>query len=122
MVDQKNSVVISDNDAIRPSALTIDFEEFAEFFEDEDVSEEEAREFLVVFYSLALEFMSLGFGFHPVQQAKKACGKESGDSGSIPLPISNEVYLTEDQFSKNFERVAEPILERDEKESINDAV
>lgn len=92
------------------AALILDFEEFAHYFEGEDITEEAAREFLQAYWALALEIMSMGFGLHPVQQARNACGKHSESTGSPPIMGSDAVYLTSDHIAENFEHmaVAEP--------------
>lgn len=94
------------------TSLSIDFDEFAHLFEDEDITEDEAREFLQVYWSLAIEIMSLGFGFHPVQQAKKACGKDHETHELLPIPASDKVYLTQDYISENFESVADQVSDQ----------
>jgi len=101
---------------------TIDFEEFAHFFEDEDITEEQAREFLQVYWSLALEIMSLGFGFHPVQQARESCGKDAVTLDELPAAASDGVHLTHDYITNNFEQMADPNSDQVEEDSNHDAI
>ncbi len=105
-----------------PPVFTIDFEEFAHFFEGEEVAEEEARGFLKLYWEIACELMSLGFGFHPVQQAQKACGKDAGTRDALPLKAPDSLYLNQNYISENFEQAAGPKSDRTGKESRHDAV
>lgn len=80
----------------------IDFEEFAHFFEGEDITEEQARAFLKIYWEIACEIMSLGFGFHPVQQAQKACGQLKREGPKAPLSAPDGVILNTDILTENF--------------------
>lgn len=101
---------------------TIDFEEFAHFFEGEDITEEQAREFLQTYWSLALEIMSLGFGFHPAQQARENCGKDAVTLDELPAAASDGVHLTHDYITDNFEQMAGPNSGQTEEDSNHDAI
>ncbi len=83
---------------------TIEYEEFSHFFEGEDISEEEAQEFLNLYWALALEIMSIGFGFHPVQQAMNCCGKPHGTSDNPPLLPAEKLYLNKEIISSQFKQ------------------
>lgn len=127
---QKNKRTEHSGDSARPvdvtsepsPAFTVDFEEFAHFFEDEDMSEDEARAFLKLYWEIACELMSLGFGFHPAQQAQKACGKTTKTPGAPPVSATDRVHLTEHFISDNFEQAADPKPGQAGKESRHDAV
>ena len=56
-----------------PPRLTIDWDAYLPFFEDEDISDEHKRELIEALWSIMVSFVDLGFGVHPVQQA---CGKD----------------------------------------------
>ena len=56
-------------------AVTVDYEKYLHFLEDADISDQDKREFLQTLWGIICEFVSLGFGVHPVQQAQKPCGK-----------------------------------------------
>lgn len=51
------------------TALIFDYEEYAPYLEDSDLTEEQKREFLETLWSIMVSFVDLGFGIHPVQQA-----------------------------------------------------
>ncbi|WP_317054528.1 hypothetical protein [Roseovarius rhodophyticola] len=65
------------NPETAPPTLTIDWDAYLPFFEDEDISEEEKRELIEILWSITLSFVDLGFGLNPVQQI---CGE-----GTDPL-------------------------------------
>lgn len=100
----------------------LDFEEFAHFFEGEDITEEQARAFLKIYWEIACEIMSLGFGFHPVQQAQKACGRNGKTLEQRSFGSADKVYLTQELTSGDFEKAAAPAPERKGKESSHDGI
>ena len=53
--------------------MTIDWDAYLPFFEDEDISEDQKREMIEALWSIMVSFVDLGFGIHPIQQA---CGKD----------------------------------------------
>jgi hypothetical protein len=55
--------------------ITFDYELYAHYMDDEDLTEGEKQEFMRSLWNLVVEFMALGFEIHPVQQAQEACGK-----------------------------------------------
>ena len=55
--------------------VTVDYERYAHFLSDSDLSHEEKQAFLDAIWNIILGFIDLGFGVHPIQQADKACGK-----------------------------------------------
>lgn len=61
----------ADKHHIRPS-LEVDFEKYAHFLEDSDLTEDQKRELLQAIWTIIIGFVDLGFGVHPVQQA---CGQ-----------------------------------------------
>ncbi len=61
------------NPETAPPRLTIDWDAYLPFFEDEDISDEDKRKLIEALWSIMVSFVDLGFGVHPVQQA---CGKD----------------------------------------------
>ena len=53
--------------------FTLDYEAYAPYLEDSNMSEAQKREFLETLWSIIVSFVDLGFGAHPIQQA---CGEE----------------------------------------------
>ena len=58
-----------------PPVLTVDYELYTHFLEDSDLSEDQKQEFVQTLWNIIVEFVSLGWGVHPLQQAKKPCGQ-----------------------------------------------
>lgn len=106
--DEKLDTSALTNERPALSMFAIDFEEFAHFFEDEDITEDQARAFLKIYWEIACEIMSLGFGFHPAQQAQKACGKQAETPEAPPVIPPDNVYLNQRIISENFEQAAVP--------------
>lgn len=84
----------------RPS-LTIDYALYEKYLAESDWSESEKREFITTLWSIIVNFVDLGFGVHPLQQADPACGQEidltSLMAGDV---ISSAKGLSKNQFSK----------------------
>lgn len=83
--------------------MTVDFERYAHMLEDSDLTEEQKRELLQALWNITVEFVSLGFGVHPIQQAKEACGKPTEKSSNSALTASDTVYLDQSILSQFFE-------------------
>lgn len=88
------------NPETAPPALTIDWDTYLPFFENEDISEEHKRELIEALWTIMVSFVDLGFGIHPVQQA---CGQEV----SLPeLPTADVVHSSHTKTT--FENAARP--------------
>ena len=59
------------NPETAPPSLTIDWDAYLPFFEDEDISDEHKRELIEALWSIMVSFVDLGFGVHPVQQVSE---------------------------------------------------
>ena len=88
--------------------LELDFEAYAPFLEDADISDDDKRQLIEALWSVVVSFVQLGYGLSPVQQALEArqladpaCGQfaESRDSGAIPPPDPVEYNYT---ITQNF--------------------
>lgn len=80
---QNHSPPSSQRDENRPwPALTIDYELYERMLDESDVSDEEKRAFIEVWWNLIVNFVDLGFGVHPLQQA---CEQEL-DLSTLNLP------------------------------------
>ncbi|WP_317960995.1 hypothetical protein [Phaeobacter inhibens] len=84
------------NPETAPPRLTIDWEAYLPFLENEDISEEHKHELIEALWSIMVSFVDLGFGIHPVQLA---CGK---DISLADLPVADMVKseATAEQFEK----------------------
>jgi hypothetical protein len=88
------------NPETAPPALTIDWDAYLPFFENEDISEEHKRELIESLWTIMVSFVDLGFGIHPVQQA---CGQE------VSLPELPKGDVVNSPHTKTtFENAARP--------------
>ncbi|WP_417518013.1 hypothetical protein [Minwuia sp.] len=80
--------------------------EFAAYFDDEDVTDEQVVEFIQIYWALALEVMAMDFGLHPVQLAEISCGKLAENDPRSARPSLDSVYSKEGIIAQNFEEAA----------------
>jgi len=80
-------------------AVHFDVEKYRPFLEDENISEEDKAELLQAVWNIVLSFVKLGYGVHPVQQAKQArrvdetaCGQFGRNPSQTPLNLPFELY------------------------------
>ncbi len=50
--------------------LTLDVEYYQSFLDDVDISGEQKQELIETLWNIVVQFVDLGFGIHPLQQAK----------------------------------------------------
>ncbi len=80
----------------RPT-LTVDYERYAELLEGSDLTDEQKLELLQSLWHITVEFVSLGFGVHPIQQAQADCGKhhesaiDQRDSSSNAIELKQSI-------------------------------
>ena len=77
--------------------ITLDYDLYAHYLEDSDLSEAEKREFIETMWGFIVDLMSIGYEIHPVQQAQEACGKLSESSVNPPHSRA-EMVQSEGQF------------------------
>lgn len=89
----------TDAKASPPPSLSIDWDAYLPFFEDEDVSEEDKRQMIEALWSIMVGFVDLGFGIHPIQQA---CGKDGVTGDVSPGNVLNSKHTTtqHEQFAQ----------------------
>lgn len=82
--------------------LTIQFDayEFLHHLEECDLTEEQKIEYLQTVWSIVLQFVDLGFGLHPIQQA---CGQNEDISLKPALTAPKRVYLGHPILCEAFE-------------------
>ena len=88
------------NPETAPPRLTIDWDAYLPFFENEDISDADKRELIEVLWSIMVSFVDLGFSIHPIQQA---CGK---DVSLAELPAVDVLNLS--NTNTVFEQAARP--------------
>ncbi|MEL7030207.1 MAG: hypothetical protein AAGL49_13610 [Pseudomonadota bacterium] len=100
-----NGGVITDKSGktVKPSVL-VDYERYAHFLNDSDLSEDHKRELL---WAIIFEFVSLGFGVHPLQQAQNPCGKLEQNPPKSALTAPLVVDYARQYLDENFEMVSD---------------
>lgn len=76
---QKNSNDIGD--ALPP--LKVDWDMYAKYLDEADLSDSEKREFIETLWSIVVAFVDLGFGIHPVQQALEKSANERDEIAAL---------------------------------------
>lgn len=89
-----------ENDA--PRIVMVDYEKYVHLLEDSDLSDDQKQEFLQAVWGIICEFVSLGFGVHPVQQAQSACGKQPEITVNQPLIAPDMLDCTEPILTGKF--------------------
>ena len=88
-------------DLSRP-VITVDYDRYAHFLEHAELSEEQKHEYLQTIWNIIVEFVSLGFGVHPLQQAQNSCGKFE-EIASDPAAVgSNGVECSDNILTSEF--------------------
>lgn len=89
--------------SIEPPALEIDLDVYMPIFDDESISDEDKRKLLEALWSVIVSFVQLGWGVHPVQQARAsrqpsqdACGQAGRSTG--PFSVASDFMLQSGQF------------------------
>jgi len=94
---------IHERDPTPPSTLAIQFDakEFAHFLDDSDLTEEQKLEYIQTVWQIVLQFIDMGFGIHPIQQA---CGQFDEAAALCGDADSDMVESPHSDFCKDFER------------------
>lgn len=69
-------------------AIQFDAQEFAHFLDESDLTHEQKLEYIRTVWSIVLQFIDLGFGIHPLQQA---CG--SFDEAAVLCGVADSDAL-----------------------------
>jgi len=110
MTNIPDNVPCDFNPETAPPALTIDWDAYLPFFEDEDISEDQKHELIAALWSIMVSFVDLGFGIHPVQMA---CGK---NVSLAKMPISD--VLDFNNTRTTFEHAAAPTSDAQQEGSL----
>jgi hypothetical protein len=82
-------------------AIQFDAQEFAHFLAESDLTHEQKLEYIQTIWGIVLQFIDLGFGIHPVQQA---CGQFDDAAALCSDADSDMVEFSHSDFCKDFER------------------
>jgi hypothetical protein len=96
-------------------AITVDFELYAHYLDDDDLTEDQKREILQAIWNIIVEFVSLGFGVHPAQQVEIACGKLFEPAAKNAIPKPDAVEYEDQHLTEKFENAADPEMEKRKK-------
>ncbi len=103
------ALVKQEGKAPHPLVLSIDYEKYEHYLEDSNLTEAQKQEFLQALWNIIVNFVDLGFGVHPVQQAIAAsCGKEQEILAKDRLSAKNKVILTDKALYNNFDIAVDP--------------
>lgn len=72
--------------------VTVDYERYQHLLDEEELTEDQKREFLQAIWNVVVNFIDLGFAVHPVNQAQMACGKFNKTAVQRPNSASDPVY------------------------------
>ena len=103
--ETRAAVSASKNNQGETKRLEFDFEQYAHFLDNSDLEESQKPELLQAVWNIMSEFVMLGFGVHPLQQA---CGKDVLDGGQSSAPSSFLLQSDLKHLIEEFEHVAEP--------------
>ncbi len=79
-------------DRPKRAVLQVDYARYEAYLADADMSEEEKREFLDSLWEIICNFVSLGYGVHPIQEAQnnREGNKKSISSPSAKMLVSSD--------------------------------
>ncbi|MGB0696280.1 MAG: hypothetical protein ACPGOY_11565 [Rhodospirillaceae bacterium] len=66
------------------NVLNFDPREFFEFLDGTNWSDEQKAEYVTLVWNIVREFIAMGWGVHPLQQAAESCGKTSDNPALAP--------------------------------------
>ncbi len=87
--------------------ITIDYERYEQFLEKSDMTDVQKQEFLQTLWEVITEFVSLGFGVHPLQSHENICGKAVKEGKATALLTPNVIGFPDKNLSKSFKKVAQ---------------
>ena len=92
-------------DAEGGNSVFVDYEFYSEYLEGSDLTEEQKHEFLQLLWNIICEFVSLGWGVHPLQQAlvaKEGCGKRRDSADESAVSGGNALQWLDSDFVEDF--------------------
>lgn len=91
-------------DSGQPMSLTLDYDLFASYLEDSDLSDRQKLEFVETLCSIIVAWVDLGFGIHPLQQA---CGEDLPIDKLVALDSADMVELQQHLSHHTFSKAAD---------------
>ena len=93
--------------------IIVDYEKYAHFLEDSGLTDEEKQAFIQAIWSVIADFVSLGFGIHPLQQARH---ERNNDHKDISSDISDVITWRHPSHTNPHEKPTKKIITGDSKE------
>lgn len=90
-----------------PLAIHVDYELYEHYLDDPSLSEDQKREFLQALWTIICEFVALGFGVHPAQQAQESCGQLPNIGRKAPESAPIAVDCKDQSIIKSFVEAAD---------------
>tara|TARA_R110000868_G_scaffold64234_3_gene193130 strand:+ start:23216 stop:23557 length:342 start_codon:yes stop_codon:yes gene_type:complete len=106
-MDENDKNIISVLKQAKAPAITVDYDLYAHFLDDADLTEDQKREFLQAIWNIIVEFVSLGFDVHPAQQMQNDCGQLPKASLKATLTNSHAINCEDQKLSGNFDNAAD---------------
>lgn len=96
MEDTKDKKLLPGITALQEKPIvTVDYEFYAKFLEDSEMNEAQKRELIESLWNIIVQFVDLGFGVHPLQQACEQEFDLSPTSDSIAVKSGQILPKTE---------------------------
>lgn len=92
MTKEPSSPDVKSVDHIHIPPLIFDANEYLKYIEDYDLSKAEQQELLETLWNIIIQFVDLGFGIHPIQQA---CEQTETNASKPKLNILDALYSLE---------------------------
>tara|TARA_R110000787_G_scaffold16622_17_gene50539 strand:+ start:36659 stop:37039 length:381 start_codon:yes stop_codon:yes gene_type:complete len=92
---------------LAPNRNSVEFDvaEFMHFLEGTDWTDAEKAEYIALVWNIICEFVALGFGVHPIQQAQEGCGKPDPSGMSPPLVGADMVNSSHGNLIEKYVRL-----------------
>lgn len=90
-----------------PNVVEFDAAAFTHFLDDTDWSDEEKTQYIALVWQIIGEFVALGWGVHPVQQAQEACGKLPKTGTETPILRADVVEWRDQDQANTFNAAAD---------------
>lgn len=103
----KETIHAPPHDNARSLRIEVDYERYEHLLDDPNLTEDQKRELLQTLWSVVVEFVSLGFGVHPLQQAQKPCGEPQENVPNPALEAPNALYLKHSFLTQHFKELTD---------------
>jgi len=102
-----------------PPTLTIDWELYGKHLDESDLSDTKKQEFLEILWSIAVSFVELGFGVHPLQQVMENTCEQQAEIAKFIAANTDPVIPLADtntpKFNASADRQSGPSQTRSQK-------